>query len=109
VEELKNLKGYEQVVKQVYFIEKQIVADSELVAGGCFIILQYKDLSLDYIDDLSKKLGFLKRSNAATPNIDAHEKISLSKKEFLILQEAVDSLDWGFMKKVKTFRAHKKG
>jgi len=97
VQELKNINGYEQVVKQVYYLEKQIVEDSFLSAKGSFYYIHYEDLSLRYIEELAIKLGFKKRKNPKIPNICVNEKRYIKEIEYQILQKHIKSLDWSFI------------
>ena len=99
VEELEKLDGYEQIVKQVYFLERQIVDDSALVGNGCFYTLQLKDLSVHSISELARSLGFAKRAHdPELPSIHVYETVSIGDKEFESLQKQVVSLDWSFMR-----------
>jgi hypothetical protein len=96
--ELLNLDGYEQIVKQVYFLEKQIVEDSGLVAQGAFHVMHLKDLSVSSISDLAAALGIHKGPGDPTqPDIYVNETRSISETDFVCLQEQISTLDWSFL------------
>jgi hypothetical protein len=97
---LKGLDWDEQIAKQVYFLEKQITLDSSLAKQENFFTLQYKDLSLQQIDVLAKKLGLQKKKNAQKPEIRIQEAVSVSPAEYERLKSRVESLDWSFYQKL---------
>lgn len=98
INKLDKLEGFEQVVKQVYFLEKQIIDDSGLVANESFYIIQYENLSVLYIDNLAQSLGFIRRhDDTKIPDIKTHESISIDEKEYQVLQKQVEKLDWSFL------------
>lgn len=100
VDELKALEWDEQIVKQIYFLEKQIVHDSFLAGQDNFFTLHYKDLSLQQIDILAKKLGLQKKENAQKPEIRTQETMSIALKEYERLKSRVETLDWSFYHKL---------
>jgi hypothetical protein len=100
VDELKALEWDKQIVKQVYFLEKQIVHDSFLAGQDNFFTLHYKDLSLQQIDILSKKLGLRKKDNAQKPEIRTQETVSVAPTEYKRLKSRIESLDWSFYQKL---------
>lgn len=89
----------EQIVKQVYFLEKQIVHDSFLAGQDHFFTLHYKDLSLQQIDVLAKKLGLHNKENAQKPEIHTQETVSVAPTEYERLKSRVEALDWSFYQK----------
>jgi len=100
VNELKKLEWDEQIVKQVYFLEKQIVHDSFLAGQDNFFTLHYKDLSLEQINTLAKKLGLQNKENAQKPDIRIQETVSVAPTEYERLKCRVEALDWSFYQKL---------
>ena len=98
VSELKGLDWYEQIVKQVYFLEKQIIEDSSLSSTENFFTIQFEELSIDHINSLAQKLGFHERHNPIKPSISVHKKVYVNPIEFKKLKRQVEALDWGFLK-----------
>lgn len=94
VNELKVLDWDKQIVNQVYSLEKQIVEDSSLAVEDNFYTIFYKDLSLQFIDELAKKMGFRKREKAMAPDIRVHEMVFIDPSDLERLKAQVDSLDW---------------
>jgi hypothetical protein len=95
--ELKKLDWDEQIVKQVCFLEKQIIQDSSMVHRDNFFKIHYRDLSLQRIDTLAKKLGFKERKNPQIPKINPLETISVDPVDFERLRSQVEALDWSFL------------
>lgn len=94
VEELKKLDWSEQIVKQIYFLEKQIVEDLQLFPQENVFEVNYTDLSQQTITDLIEKLGLRPRAQFQNPVIKLNEKISLSEQEVKLLQNEIKKLDW---------------
>ncbi|MEA2060763.1 MAG: sulfotransferase [Thermodesulfobacteriota bacterium] len=97
VKELKCLPWYEQIVKQIYFLEKQIVEDSCLIKNGHFFTIYYNRLSVKIVEDLAEKLGFNKREKAKIPDIIINEKQTIPETNFQKLKRQVKSLNWDFI------------
>ncbi|MBF0235160.1 MAG: sulfotransferase, partial [Desulfamplus sp.] len=98
VKELEIMGGYEQIVKQIYYLENQIVKDSALAANNCFYMIHLNDLSVPYISTLARSFGFSNRAkHAEFPIIHVNEKISINEHDFSSLKKQVDRLDWTFM------------
>ena len=106
VRELEKLDPFEQIAKQVYFLERQIVQDSSLTARGGFYTIEYKKLSLSYVDDLARKLKFDKRQRYEIPSIRINEAMLVKKEEFQLLAAQIEKLDWTFMHKNQTRISH---
>ena len=100
VSELKGLEWDEQIVKQVYSLEKQIAQDCSLAGKHNFFTLHYKDISLQKIDVLAKNLGLQKKENRQKPDIHIQETMSLSPTEYERLKSWVEALDWSFYQKL---------
>jgi hypothetical protein len=98
VKELEKMNGYEQIVKQIYYLEKQIVKDSAIMATNCFYKIQLNDLSVQFISELAGSLGLGKLTHPAEiPNIHVNENISIDETDFTSLKDQVDSLNWTLM------------
>jgi hypothetical protein len=93
-QELKNIKNpYEQIVKQIYYIEKQIVEDSKLLNKNNFIVVNYENLE----KDIYKVKAFLEvsnRTNYKKHNIHISNRLSLSEFELKNFECEIDKLDW---------------
>jgi hypothetical protein len=101
VDELKQLNAYEQIVKQIYFLEKQIFEDKELFNSGNFLIVDYYELN-DYkklIQKLQKFIGIGMRDEFNNPEINLTEKFTLSTFEIDELKKEIEKLDWSFYDK----------
>jgi hypothetical protein len=97
VHKLGQLNWDVQIVKQIYFLEKQIVTDSTLAGPDNFFTIHYKDLSIRLIEELAEELGLEKRKNPQTPEIHNQEKISVTPAELNRLKTQVEALDWRFL------------
>jgi hypothetical protein len=97
-QKLLKLDGYEQIVKQVFFLEKQIVDDSALVALGAFYTIHLKEMSVSSISELASTLGIAQRKGKPVqPEIYVNETRFVSETDFSALQEQVTALDWSFL------------
>jgi len=97
VEELKQLNGYEQIVKQIFYLEKQIVEDMNLFGNENFYIIEYKDLIEKFEYILIKCREFINardREFYQKPLIKFSEEITLNSKEIKKLNEEISKLDW---------------
>lgn len=95
--ELTQIDWDEQIVKQIYFLEKQIVKDSSLAGPNNFFTIHYEDLSIRLVEKLAEELGLEKRKNPQTPEIHNQEKISVTPIELNRLKAQVEALDWSFL------------
>ena len=95
--ELGKLETYEQIVKQIYFIEKQIINDIKLFPQENILTIDYKDLG-ERFDGTIKKCQELinvkekKSFNKAEVNLT--ERLSLDKKEIEQFTFEIKKLDW---------------
>jgi len=97
VEELKKLNGYEQVVKQIFYLEKQIMEDKDWFPPQNFIIVHYEEMceNLEKTLDLCKTfIGAKSRKNFLKPKIASSNKLVLPQKEIEILMREINKLDW---------------
>lgn len=94
VEELKQLDWSEQIVKQIYYLEKQIAEDLQLFPKENVYEVNYTDLSQQTITDLIEQLGLPQRTAFQNPAIKLNEKIALIEHEVQLLQQEIKKLDW---------------
>ncbi len=102
VAELKKLdNGYEQIVKQIYFLEKQIFEDKYLFDKRNFFIVKYNELNDcdNLITKLKSFLGVGFRDKFKNPEINLTEKLSLKPIEINQLKKEIESLVWSFYDK----------
>lgn len=95
--ELENVDPYQQIVKQIYFLEKQIMKDSVLFHKNNFLCLNYKDLGNDFTKTINVIQNFIsvsKRQNFEKAEVHLKEILSLEKNEINILQENIKKFDW---------------
>jgi hypothetical protein len=97
VADLKKINGYEQIVKQIYFLQKQIEEDLQLFPEENILILDYKYLG----SNLSKVLGKCKklikaefRGNFKKAEIKISERISLDKIEITQIKSEIEKFNW---------------
>lgn len=94
---LLNLKGVEQVVHQIYYIEKQIHVDSNLFGKDNLLEVSYRELYTNQEKTISEILDFVgsgTRKNYKNSKISHTEKQILDDKEFSILKNTVKKFDW---------------
>lgn len=99
VEKLKRLDWDEQIVKQVYFLEEQILRDKSLVYGENFFIIHYNDLSLQQIEKLAKEIGLKKRENPQKPIVEKNGSGAVAPAELECLKAQVEELYWNDLHK----------
>jgi hypothetical protein len=94
VEDLKQLEWSEQIVKQIYYLEKQIAEDLRLFSKENIYEVNYTDLSQQTITVLIKRFGLQTRAQFQNPVIKLNEKISLSEQEVQLIKNEIKKLDW---------------
>ena len=97
VKELEELGSYEQIVKQIYFLEKQIIEDSKLFDEKSILLINYKELGEAFEDVLVKCQKFIDTSEKIDfqkAEIKLTEKISLKEYEVRLFSQEIDRLDW---------------
>jgi hypothetical protein len=94
VEDLKQLEWSEQIVKQIYYLEKQIAEDLRLFSKENIYEVNYTDLSQQTITVLIKRLGLQTRAQFQNSVIKLNEKISLSEQEVQLIENEIKKLDW---------------
>jgi hypothetical protein len=97
VADLKKLNGYEQIVKQIYFLQKQIEEDLQLFPEENILKLEYKNSGSNLnkiIVKCKKLLGANYRKNFKKADIKISERISLDKKEIAQIESEIEKLNW---------------
>jgi len=97
VKELEKLNSYEQIVRQVYFLEKQIVEDSKLFEKNNFLNVDYKKIGESFEDTLLECQKFIsvnEKEEFEQAEIKLTEKISLQENEIKAFKEQIEKLDW---------------
>lgn len=93
--------GYEQIIKQIYFLERQIFEDKKLFNKDNFLIVDYYELN-NYEQLITKLKNFLKvyfRNNFKNPEVNLTEKISLKSNEIKEFEKEITKLNWSFYDK----------
>ncbi|AXH09209.1 hypothetical protein CP960_01745 [Malaciobacter halophilus] len=97
VEELKKLSTYEQIVKQIYFLEKQILEDSKLFDKKSLLSIDYKELGDDFENTVKKCQKFIstdEKTEFKKAEIKLREKVSLKEDEIKSFSQEIEKLDW---------------
>lgn len=95
--ELKSLGAYEQIVKQIYNIEKQIIEDSKFFDKSNFLVVNYQELGEEFENTLIRCQNFIGLKQKLTynkANIKLTENISLSNEEIEKIKDEIKKLDW---------------
>ena len=94
---LKNLNYSEQIIKQIFYIEKQIMEDSKLFNKENFLIIKctrsvnnFKNL----FSECQKFISFREKKNYKKIVIDFAEKLVLKESEIKNLQQEIRKLNW---------------
>lgn len=91
-QELKEIKNpYEQIVKQIYFIEKQIIEDSKLVKKENFFVVNYENLEDDILK-IKEVLSLKERASFQKHSISISQKITLDFNEIEKFQYEIEKL-----------------
>jgi len=94
VTELKALDWPEQITKQIYNLERQIVKDSILFPQGNMVKVSYSSLSEGKIRALAHQFGLSKRQGDELPEFDLTEKITLTISDEKKLKQAISEISW---------------
>ncbi|MEG9296040.1 sulfotransferase [Mangrovibacillus sp. Mu-81] len=100
-QELQNLCIHEQIVKQIYYLEKQIYNDLKLFKKENILIVKYRDLCQSPDQIISEARTLLGnnakfRENALNNDINFSEKQTISEKDIQLLKNYINELDWSF-------------
>lgn len=94
IAELEKLPSYEQVTKQIFFLEKQICSDSKLFNANSMLEIQYTNLDGQAIVDIGKQLCFKCKSSYMDEFIKITDKNSLNDSEITQIKVEISKLDW---------------
>jgi len=96
-QDLLNFSLAEQSVKQVYYIEKQIMEDINLFPKKNIKIVNYEDLVSDYKNIFSELISFIgcefKEEILAT-NLDSGNNLKIDKEKFEQIKNNCNRFDW---------------
>lgn len=90
VDELRKLSWPEQIVGQVYYLEKQITVDLTLFNKQNIIEVDYQYLTSDTLKIMSEKLELKERKEFESAKIELREKINLLETECKAIESQVD-------------------
>jgi hypothetical protein len=94
---LSELNAYEQIIKQIFFLEKQILKDSQLFEKGSFLHVDYEDLGLEFNNTLKLCCDFIKTNNKSEfldAEIKIIERLSLDNAEITKFNNEIKKLNW---------------
>ncbi|GAA3706779.1 hypothetical protein GCM10022421_12350 [Oceanisphaera sediminis] len=94
VSELNKLEWPEQIVRQIFDIEKQISEDSALFEKDRFSIVNYLDLNQKTVSDVGRFLNFNERQECESAIINLTERLVLNESEISLLNKEIKKLDW---------------
>ncbi|WP_417334504.1 sulfotransferase [Halarcobacter sp.] len=97
IKELEKFNTYEQIIKQIYYLEKQIIEDSKLFDKENFLTIDYCEFGNSFQNVMIRCKQFIdvdKRDNYEVADIKLSEKLSLEENELILFKEEIDKLDW---------------
>jgi len=94
VSELKKMGWSAQIVKQIYFLEKQIVEDSSLFSSGSIYQVWYQELNADVLSEIGRSLRLSERSSFVQPELRIRDTISVSDDESKKIRNEISKLNW---------------
>ena len=97
--ELENLPAVEQIVKQIFYLEKQIMNDSKLFENSNFMVIDYAQIGTQtskFNNEIDRFLGpdIVKRKNDLDPNFEFSEEQKLPNELFENFKTEVNKYDW---------------
>jgi hypothetical protein len=97
--ELLKLDGYQQVVRQIFFLEKQILADRHLFPAHQFITVHYRDLCCRTGETVERLRQFIDpgiglRKDPQTLSLPLQEERRLEEEDFRRLRQECGKIDW---------------
>lgn len=95
--ELSLLPGYEQVVKQVFYLERQIIIDKSLFSSKSFLEVDYMKLKDDFtsiIESCKKLIGAPDKESYLSPDIKVVERKTLSDTEISEIEKHIKKFNW---------------
>jgi hypothetical protein len=98
-DELVKLPAHRQIVRQIFFLEKQILDDRRYFPAENFIAVEYEELCrhpLETVETLQRFIGpgVKAKEGAEIPDLDFSETQKINEKDFLLLEKEVNRLDW---------------
>jgi len=97
VDQLKTLSGYEQITKQIYFLQGQIFKDRRLFNDKNFLTVEYSNLNSELnviLEQCRTFIGASERSGFVEPDISVVEQCKLDDKEISRFETEIEKLDW---------------
>ena len=97
---LLDLPPHEQIVKQIFYLEKQIFLDKKLIPPTNFMELNYEDFITNIESAINKVRYFIDNKVAMKVNsfensgINFSEKITIPKGDFEKIKREIDKLNW---------------
>lgn len=94
---LEKLNSYEQIIKQIYYIEKQILEDHCLLKKNCFLSIDYKNLGKEFDNTLKLCQDFINVKNKKyfkKSEVKLAEKLTLEDNEINKFDKEIKKLDW---------------
>lgn len=94
VKSLKKLPWPEQIVKQIFFLEKQIANDLKFFPRENIFQVNFDELTKKKIVNLTNQMGLKKKNNSKFPKVFSNKKIFIKKYEVNLLKDQIKKLDW---------------
>jgi hypothetical protein len=96
---IKNLENTQQVVQQIYYIEKQIYKDLKLFPQENIITINYEDLQSNYNHILTKIENLfdqkvVRRKTTMEPNLNIKKDIYLDNKIIESINNEIEKFEW---------------
>jgi LPS sulfotransferase NodH len=94
---LKGLNGYEQIVKQIFFIEKQIHDALQKMPSNKYLTIHYEQLISNLreeINQLGEHYGLEKRKDFENAKLIKADTKKISKEEADRFNQEINRLDW---------------
>jgi len=95
--ELESMDAYQQIIKQIFYIEKQITEDSSLFDQKSFLMIYYLDLGKNFMDTLQICQNFIntrEKEDFEKAEIKLTEKLSLDNDEINKFNDEIKKNDW---------------
>lgn len=95
--ELEKLKSYEQIVGQIFYLEKQINDDSKLYSKDSFLKINYQGLEKEFehnINNCKRFINCLGKLDFNKSEIKISEKYSIKEKDITELNKEINKYNW---------------
>lgn len=97
-ENLLGLNEHEMVIRQIYYLEKQISEDIKLFPSSNYIVINYDEINENYISVVNKVKNFIGgkiqfRTNRVKPGISGSKNI-MDNSDITLLKKYYQKLDW---------------